>query len=392
MSRIALAPIRDSSLNISSPSKSPSGLKRLYTSPSLPLTPNGKHRLSQSHFPQQLHHLLAQTFGTGSAQVQKYTTPKSLTDTFFNDQNLTPNSTSTSPGGSDFLESPDLKTAVVKSLTSTPDRSATASLAATKLKLKLQLAIYKLQKKGLVGGKLSSNKNNHKISKSYIAASINLNLKSLTSASNPHTTKPSNTFGANSSSNINTSLTSLPTLKKKKPSLSATAYDKNLLLFRNSQKLKLYSIKKDSKFYADKKNIPLEPRTVNSRTEQHQFASTSSPTTTFATFPPSVKSKMVRLLPPINKILKTPLKATTRNLVNPYLPHDKRYKLPCNNTDETIDEDDDGPIKESTSNSIKVAGKDNLLSSSPIQANSFGTPNSFSVAKSLLQLGSGFYN
>ncbi|CAH2355953.1 hypothetical protein CLIB1423_40S00188 [[Candida] railenensis] len=390
MSRIALAPIRDSSLNISSPSKSPSGLKRSYTSPSLPLTPNGKHRLSQSHFPHQPHHLQAQTFGAGSAQLQKYTTPKSLTDTFFNDQNLTPNSTSTSPGGSDFLESPDSKTAAAKSLSSTPDRSATASLAATKLKLKLQLAIYKLQKKGLVGGKLASNKNN-KISKSYIAASINLNLKSLTSASNSHITKPSNTFGSSSNKN-NTNLTSLPTLKKKKPSLSATAYDKNLLLFRNSQKLKLYSIKKDSKFYADKKDIPLEPRTVDSRTEQHQFASTSSPATTFATFPPSVKTKMVRSLPPINKILKTPLKATTRNLVNPYLPHDKRYKLPYNNTDETIDEDDDGPIKESTSNSIKVAGKDNLLSSSPIQANSFGTPNSFSVAKSLLQLGSGFYN
>ena len=111
------------------------------------------------------------------------------------------------------------------------------------------------------------------------------------------------------------------------------------------------------------------------------------------------------------------MRLLSRNLINPYLPNAEPKGLVLQTdqrqnrwnstlyTDETIDEDEDGPIRESTiiqgeENSVQAAGSGSgksssssqePLSSSPIRASSFGTPNLFSVAKSLLQLGSGFY-
>lgn len=365
---MALAPIRDSSLNICLPQKSPhtkttigggAGVARkLYSIGSfVPLTPNQKG--------------------------VRPSTPKTIT---FKDQRLTPNSTSNSP-----------------SLQTSPeriDKTAAASLAATKLKLKLQLALYKLQKKGTLPTKAPQ---------VFISSSINIDLQraaiSLEQAKSTHnnggnasTTNTTNFISTNTGMNNTSGVT-----KRKKPSLTATAYDRNLLLFKNTQKLRLYSIKKDSKFYADRNGaVPLTP---NHEIKLPKPINVTTDATTDAAIPTNAQlnansisnnhlsHSKSRQLPSINKILKTPMKSSSRNLVNPYLPtNNKKWKNNLN-TDETIDEDDDGPLKESTCTSIRVGNKE-LLSSSPIRANSnsFGTPNSFSVAKSLLQLGSGFYS
>lgn len=79
-------------------------------------------------------------------------------------------------------------------------------------------------------------------------------------------------------------------------------------------------------------------------------------------------------LPPVHKILKTPIKTTTRSLVLQY----HASQAGNSNSDETIDESVDEKKKED-------------LGSSPLRNGSFGTPISFSVAKSLLQLGLGYY-
>lgn len=75
-------------------------------------------------------------------------------------------------------------------------------------------------------------------------------------------------------------------------------------------------------------------------------------------------------LPSVHKILKTPIRAAAR----------RHAGLGNSNSDETIDETADETIDFTRKN-------DDLLSSSPIRHSSFGTPNSFLVAKSLLLLG-----
>lgn len=86
-------------------------------------------------------------------------------------------------------------------------------------------------------------------------------------------------------------------------------------------------------------------------------------------------SNAAQRLPSVHKILKTPIKASSRVL----------QSGSNSNGDETIDETAD----ESFVDSHK--GKDDVLGSSPLRQNSLGTPSSFSVAKSLLQLGLGYY-
>lgn len=93
-------------------------------------------------------------------------------------------------------------------------------------------------------------------------------------------------------------------------------------------------------------------------------------------------------LPPVHKILKTPIKTTTRNLVLLYGHGNgsslSNFQLSKNdNSDETIDDAGDETCTD-------VRKKD-LLGSSPTRFGTFSTPNSFSVAKSLLQLGLGYY-
>lgn len=93
-------------------------------------------------------------------------------------------------------------------------------------------------------------------------------------------------------------------------------------------------------------------------------------------YPPRLPltSASIQRLPPVHKILRTPMKATTRNF------------LAANTTaNETIDETADETMSDSPKRRTDV------LSSSPLRYSSFGTPNSFLVAKSLLQLGLGYY-
>lgn len=124
-----------------------------------------------------------------------------------------------------------------------------------------------------------------------------------------------------SSANIN--------LTKKTP-LQSTRNTNNINNTNNTNNtnsnLKLFSIKKNSPFYNSVSNVPLVDRSINGRNGNNATRFNSE------------------TLPPINKILQTPLKLT--------------------NSEKNIDK-------------------------SPINLT---TPNSFSVAKSLLQLGSGYYN
>lgn len=130
--------------------------------------------------------------------------------------------------------------------------------------------------------------------------------------------------------------------------INLTQKSLNSIINKNSNNLKLFSIKKSSSFYNSEK-IPL---TINDNSNQsfNSFLNPSKPES----------------LPSINKILKTPLKLTTSN----------NFNATNDDNDHTIDD-------QSFDDSKKT-------NSSPLRH--FATPNSFSVAKSLLQLGSGVYN
>lgn len=422
--RIALAPIRDSRLNINSPLSLKN--KRSYTSSLVdvvgPSTPSDSVKRQK---------LL-------SARSQTLRATKSVSFSDFKYGSTPPRSTGFS----------------CKSLAAN-STNATAGLAATKLKLKLQLAFYKLQHK------TNSINNNNKSGNEYIDTTkshtqTNTSFDScdlfVNSASpvdrKSHLPTPPKLVGYSSSANMNlqtkTKIAQNPSNNTKrssykylakKPSLSAIAYDKNVSNFKNTQNLRLFSVKRGSQYYQEVSKVPLVPKDVTKTYPQAVRANSEVIQRTTVTSDGSMirlpKPLMCKVnmessnlrslsnpvtlkatsLPSINKILKTPMKNTssTRNLVNNYLQsqsqnqshtltHTKQEDVNQTilNTDETIDEDDDGPLRESTCNSIKISKKDNnnILSSSPIRnsQNTFGTPNSFSVAKSLLQLGSGFYN
>ncbi|EDK40596.2 predicted protein [Meyerozyma guilliermondii ATCC 6260] len=202
--------------------------------------------------------------------------------------------------------------------------SSTAGLAATKLKLRLQLALYKLQQQ-----KRQSPRRQFALNTSFTSTprtGKNIPTKP------KQKTKPKDNANANPSVNIN-----LKTVTT--PSLSSIAGDR---------KLRLFAIKSSSSHYNPQQSAPLVPSNVAL---------------------PQPKGLSRSPLPSINKILKTPLKNSSRRFVE---------RIHADDT--TIDEDDE--------NQTRVQ-----YSSSPVRDNyTLGTPNSFSVARSLLQLGSGYYN
>lgn len=419
--RIALAPIRDSRLNINSPLNLKN--KRSYTSSLVdvvgPSTPSDSVK-RQKVMP---------------TQTQTLKASKSVS---FSDFRLgaTPSKTYGLHG----------KPLVARST------NVTAGLAATKLKLKLQLAFYKLQHKSTsINNKpgneyIDATKSHTQTNTSFDSSDIFTKPTSISPVDKEsHLPTPPKLTGYLSSANINLQTKTRIVLNPsnhakrtackftKKPSLSAIAYDKNVSNFKNTQNLRLFSVKKGSQYYHDVSKVPLVPRDAAASDETKAVRADSEiiPRSTVTSDgsmirlpkplmckvnmessnlrsqsnPVSLKSMS---LPPINKILKTPMKnsSSTRTLVNSYLQNQNQPLTLTHakqedanqtilNTDETIDEDEDGPLRESTCNSIKVSKKDNnnILSSSPIRnsQNTFGTPNSFSVAKSLLQLGSGFY-
>lgn len=223
--------------------------------------------------------------------------------------------------------------------TITNSRNVKADLAATKLKLRLQLAFYKLKLKrdSVVAASPS-----FRVAKTraprprtfHGAANVNLQkpkvgprplLTSVAQKLSPGATRRSDgtTKSINGATNLSNGATS-------------TSNGTN-------GHLRLYHIKQLSSFHTQSLHRP-------------------------------PLSSGAQRLPPVHKILKTPIRTTNRTLM---------YNMANANSDETIDDTADD-----THHEIK---RKDILGSSPLRGNSFGTPNSFLVAKSLLQLGLGYY-
>lgn len=186
----------------------------------------------------------------------------------------------------------------------TSNRNVKADLAATKLKLRLQLAFYKLKQQ-----------------------------KEASVAFSPHIRATSRTSLWKSFSSFDLKKDTLASSAKRFPSLNTVASQK-------TGSMRLLHIKNLSSFHNSfPTNLPLRARGCK--------------------------------LPSVHKILKTPIKAAAR----------RHATLGNSTSDETIDETADETLAE-----VTRKGED-ILSSSPIRHNSFGTPNSFLVAKSLLLLG-----
>lgn len=186
----------------------------------------------------------------------------------------------------------------------TNSRNVKADLAATKLKLRLQLAFYKLKQ-----------------TRDTMVASCPLIRVGKASPPRPRT--------FHGLANVNLQK---PRGLAARPLLTAVAQRKR------PTSLRLYHIKQLSLFH----NV----------------------------FPHKLPLSAGARLPPVHKILKTPIKTTSRMLATA-------------NSDETIDDTADDTH-------IDVRRGD-VLGLLPLRCTSFGTPNSFSVAKSLLQLGLGYY-
>lgn len=230
----------------------------------------------------------------------------------------------------------------------THGKNVKADLAATKLKLRLQLAFYKLkaQKDSLHARKAPE----FKVSPTVQSKEP----RTFSSAANINLQKPRTVSGP--------LLNTVASNKVKKP----------------SKTLKLKHIKQTSSFHnAYPQQLPLNASSVGPQR-----------------------------LPPVHKILKTPIKTTTRNLVhhfynnqtsqcgvsslsNFHLAHRTASESVIShsqnhNSDETIDDSVDDADNETRK-------KNDPLGLSPSRFGTFSTPNSFSVAKSLLQLGLGYY-
>ncbi|CAN3360918.1 hypothetical protein DICA3_F07184 [Diutina catenulata] len=140
-----------------------------------------------------------------------------------------------------------------------------------------------------------------------------------------------------------------------------------------TRRLRFYKVRKSSSFYHHHSSQAMPLSKVSLPRISHH--SQSFPTPFSAPQGPPAQS-----LPSINIILKTPIKNAAR--------HQRALNTSHATTatdDTTIDEDHDATIavddgKKSTERRAKQ-----VLTSSPLQ-NHLGTPNSFSVAKSLLQL------
>lgn len=196
----------------------------------------------------------------------------------------------------------------------TSNRNVKADLAATKLKLRLQLAFYKLKQQ----------------KEASVAFTPHIRAASRTSLWKSFTSSGSK---KNAVKDFGKSMGTNSSLGKRFPSLNTVASQK-------TGSMRLLHIKNLSSFHNTfPTNLPLRSRGCK--------------------------------LPSVHKILKTPIKAAAR----------RQATLGNSTSDETIDETADETLAE-----ISRKGED-ILSSSPIRHNSFGTPNSFLVAKSLLLLG-----
>lgn len=245
------------------------------------------------------------------------------------------------------LAPPARKTESFSNYRITHGKNVKADLAATKLKLRLQLAFYKLkaQKDSL-----------HVRQTPEITVSPTVNEsesepRTFLSAANVNLQKPRTVSGPS----LNTVASNK--VSKKKPSKTA---------------LRLYHIKPTSSFH-------------NAYPQQLPLSATSCSGS--------------QRLPPVHKILKTPIKTTTRNLVQLLYGNNNghmgvgslsNFHLSKTthgenaNSDETIDDSVDDTCTD-------IRKKNDILGSSPSRFGTFSTPNSFSVAKSLLQLGLGYY-
>lgn len=274
------------------------------------------------------------------------------------------------------------------------NRNVKADLAATKLKLRLQLAFYKLkvQKKAShatspnirvlgqfrVAKAGRPNINGHSAkSKADLRADFNASNASNASLNTNSNANPDADCHSTNVSNANYSFNSNPSVKSQTPNGDfSNGANVNLqkprlvsnprlsVVASKKSTLKLYHIKALSAFHnATSTRLPL-----SSSATQHP-ANASLADILMASSHGLASSVAQQRLPPLHKILKTPIKGAS--------------KPPASTSDETIDETAD----EST---LEVKKRDDILGSLPLRHN-FGTPNSFSVAKSLLQLGLGFY-
>ncbi|WEJ95920.1 hypothetical protein PSN45_003451 [Yamadazyma tenuis] len=267
------------------------------------------------------------------------------------------------------------------------DSSSDVDIYASKLKFKLKLAVFKLNQQQ--GSRTKSGSFTFYNSEYLVKSPSNSSTKLISTSKAIHQLSPSIKLSRFlKTSNINTKhlvskSVSFPVKKTFENSININLTQKSLnslILSKsfnnnnnNSNNLKLFSIKKDSPFYSNCK-IPL---TLSEQKAIFSGSKISLPLATRFSEPSSALASSNSLLsfkqdplPSINKILKTPLKLTshTSTLTSAY----------NDDNDQTIDD-------QSFDDSLK---KNN--SSSPLRH--FATPNSFSVAKSLLQLGSGVYN
>lgn len=212
----------------------------------------------------------------------------------------------------------------------THSRNVKADLAATKLKLRLQLAFYKLKLKRDAA----------------IACSPNIRVTKKSPLSQTLLLPRPQSFSRSANVNLQK-----PRVSLAGPRLSEVALAKMANAAKTTEsEMKLYHIKPLSVFY-------------NSYSQRLPLTSANT-----------------QRLPPVHKILRTPIKAASRALLQ------LGNSQPISNSDETIDETAD-----ETCGGDALKRKSDILGSLPLRQNSFGTPNSFSVAKSLLQLGLGFY-
>lgn len=301
------------------------------------------------------------------------------------------------PNSFSEYRSPSIKTPVkLGKIYKSQNTQPSIDLAVTKLKLKLQLAIYKLKQN-------SSTKTYKLTSKTYLTPPSDSDFVD----SSPRDEILSSIFKQpspapkNYKSSININL--------KNPSLNKVGKKSNY-------NLKLFQIKKNSSFYnVQFKKLPLvdsPPKPIHINHLQlnknpfiHDTFKDSfnddlknNPSVylnplynkSYESKSGEITSQTAHNLPSINIILKTPIKNSKNYLLN------KSLNLPRAQVvtdDTTIDEDGDQTIINNTHDNVLSSIKDGgrILTSSPCH-NQFATPNSFSVAKSLLQLGGYNYN
>lgn len=323
-----------------------------------------------------------------------------------------------------------------------PTINDTAGLAATKLKLKLQLAFYKIQKRNKLNKTNNSIQNISILPRSSSITNISrittnsvlsekprpkpavrcvsllapsllptpiyktpplVHQKSfLPTPSPPTAISPPLVAATNYAKSANVNLQTKTKLlsdvggrsQSIRPSLSFVASQPQTKTRKQNQKLRLLQIKKNSIMHQPQRTTAL---TINSKNSNSNNTTT---TTTTSTAPLAIRLPRIAnnqsfsrgtSLPSIQKILKTPIKnsSSTRSLVSSLITNEDTIE-----EDDTVIETNNSPDEvskvSSKTRTAGAAGGDEtmvLLSSSPASKDDFGTPNLFSVAKSLLQLG-----